>query len=147
MRARGFLDRPDLAQFGHGTVVELARAVALEYPLHLSRVEEGAFRGEELDGVPVDRVVAGRDGDSSACAQVFGHQADGRGGDNAQVEHFASRRQTGGQHAMAHHFARGTGIAAEHYFLRFKCRGKRRGKLQVFFRDQGIADRTANACD
>src|SRR6266849_5599465 len=80
-------------------------------------IEEDAVRSDELEPIPLDRVVTGGDGDAARGAVMLDGQLDRGGGNEADVDHVASRGGQAGRDGRRERRARGAGIAPQHHRL------------------------------
>jgi hypothetical protein len=72
-------------------------------------VQVDATGPEEAQGVPVDGVVGGADGDAAGGVEALDGVLDDGGGDDAEVDDIVSAGEQAGENAFADHVAAQTG--------------------------------------
>lgn len=103
----------DAAHVRTGDLDVFALVVDVEQLTGRPGSQEQTVVADELQRVPLGRVVAGRDGDPAVGAALAHGQLHGRHRAHTQVDGAAAARQQAGEHGLPHHFTRGPGVPPE----------------------------------
>src|SRR5690554_1088850 len=104
----------DFSQFIHGRETEVFRVGEGEDSLAFLGIEELPIAIEQLKGVPLFGVMAGRDDDATLSILLDNRYLGSGSGSQSYVGDVASHSHEGaGNHGM-HHIARDTGISPNH---------------------------------
>ena len=107
----------DAAQLVHRGEVEVARFREVQDGLAFGRGEEFAVLVEQLEGVPLARVVAGGQDDAAVCAGEADGQLRGRGGGEAALHHVHAAGHEGAADELLDHRAAEARVAADDHLV------------------------------
>ena len=85
----------------------------LSDPLAVGRVQEDPVRTDELEGVPLDRVVARREDQARPGVVMLDRELDRGRGDDAEVYDVHSHRHQTRRSGVSEHGAAGAGVATQ----------------------------------
>ena len=151
MLPRGVLILRDRAELVPGR----ARNLSIDDFPHVRRfgaVEKQSRRADELERVPLDRVVARRDGQTAGRVVVLDRELHRRRRHHADVEHVAPDRLERGVHHRLKHRARHAAVAADDdrrlaAVARERPRAEAGGKLRDDLRRERLTHAPAHAGD
>ena len=140
-----FLDRAQVVDLGEG---ELLGGGEVQDGLAFHRGEELALVVQELEGVPLARVVAGGQDDAAVGLREQDGHLGGRGGGEAALDDVDAAAHQGAHDELFHHVARQPGVFAYDDFVPLAVRlrlplgeggGVRRGEFDDIDRGEGVA--------
>ena len=142
-----------MVDIGKGEILALCHT---EHLLSVGGCQKFAFVIEQLQRIPMPRIVAGRDNDAAGCV-THAHRQFGCGrGSQTDVHHVEAHAHERSADHILHHFARNARISAHHngvaaLILFFNKRGISCRKLDDVKRIERVAgftsDGAANARD